>query len=1422
MLMEDIQIEVYRSTLKIPAIFFVPAIFVLSLYVLLYLFLNSNFFIVEFEKQLNHQLPGQFSIGKLQIDSSLTSYRLLDVKIRSEKGEHIIDSGTITLGINPFLLLAKQLVVNFVNIEDARVHIALEDDGINFLSAIGLGGEEKKYETKPIFKPYIKLKNMQVHDSYFSFAMENMTFSIDDINLPRGELILSGNDLEISVPALAVKKIPFHFQHEMFHLKEHWGDWSPIAEEVSLKNWKWRGDGFTVDNLAFSLDGTHLSSKGLMRFPDGVPDDASFVYEARAHLSAPYWSRAAQYFLKDLVHFDAEKVELHVKGNLAKVDLLADVELNQLDAYGLQFYDLKGKFELDNQFIMLGPTTGRVAGGSAKASSAYFDMFTGVFGARVSGENIDPAQAVAAFGFDFPWLTGKASGAFSATGHIPYEEEILGGVPLLGGFADAVRPVVSVTMVEDLKFQRKVKERLPGYDFRVLKGSKIWSQVDRFGVPNATVISELGRYKFKDFVLHFDRWSMERTLQNRKAHATIETEKLGKLVNFYGGSGIDGELKLDIDAEGKMNFPDADISMEIHNAKISVANINIDGESIHLDGNLSKGRMTLTPFVFDGKTGEAKIQGYIDVLRNPKGVFDKRGLETSDYLYPLYNSMKLDIILNAFDLNRLGSSFGFVDVKGKVFAKGSVSGTLQKPKGKIEIEGREVEILGQKVNTLNTDFIFKDSGEYKLEDAKIDLGKAGRITGDFSATDDGQIIYAIKGKKLRFEHINFLENLGLSLKGNGDFHLHGKGDFQNPKPGGYIRIDDVSLAGRKIGDLALVVDTIQNTTFLSGALLPWITIDAEIPMDKKSSYYAKFGIDNIDLSDAIQEIREIGIIKDSKATGIVELYLERDFSRYQVLVNLSDLQVDAFGKHFQNKGPIIAGLNEGRLLQIQQGKIGSGEKYTDIHGGVFLDQSLIDLEILGEMDLSLLNGIRLAFPAYMPDSFLEAEGSANIDLRIKGPPDAIEASGEVDFNESAFLLRGFSDPLKISSGKMVISGDEIKVARNSPILGRILGGLFSLTGSVGLISMSPKNLKARIRTQNISYRVPEVADITLGTNLELNIKDFDNPETWKVKGDIDILDGLYYEDFSVLEDALTSRLLGKFTQRASRYDGSIFDKFPILNEMLWDINIRARDGVKIRNEIDRLGLDIELRLGLRLRNTLLNPDLSGEIDLIGGSVAFQGEKFKIRSGTLNFSGDARNPFVDVIAEADIQNVCHGPETSNQGRTMSLSGVADNGEQQIYRVILNIIGKLDNMNIQFESNPFADQRDILSLLLTGCTVDQLTASSAGSPTLEVALGPVLGWIEGQVQDVVKVEEFTITPSFDRLKATVGDSITRRLSWRFQLDTGLTDTAGGQIGKFVYKLSDEWSAQLSESTSDNARSDESNFLIEVKLKYRLLVD
>ncbi len=1424
MLMEDIQIEVYRSTLKIPAIFFVPATIALSLYAILYLFLNSNFLVQQLQERSQEYIPGQIAVGKIITDSSLTNFQIIGAKIRSASGAPIVESGTVQFGYNPLLLFAKRFQISYVNVSDARVHIGLEDR-VNLLRALGLYEEkEVRDDNESSLKIDLGIKNISIVDSYFSYSMDHMRFKIADANIIGAELDISDGELNIFVPEILVEEIPFHFQHEMFHLKEKWGDWEPKAEDVKLTNWRWMGDGFFADEISFELDGTRLVAGGWMNFPNDVHDDQSVAYGAKARLSGPYWSRAVQYFVKDFAHVDAEFIDLEVIGDLGKVDLLADYSLNQLDAYGLQFFNVKGTFELDNQYISMGKTTGRVAGGKMDVNSAFYDMYTGVFGANFSAEDVDPYTSVKAFGFEYPYLEGVASGTFQVTGHVPYEDTVgKTTLPLLGGFTDAARPLISLKLLKDATYERISSETLPGKKFRILKGAEVWSQVDRVGVPKAILLSELGRFSFKDFVLHYDRYEIERTLRSRKMQASIESDDMSKLVDFYGGSGVAGRLKLNVDALGRLNYPEVNLSMEMDRPKLAIAGVEWIGERIGLTGNISNGRFSISDLTLVGNSGRGEINGHLALLADPKKILDEKGLTTKDFQYPLENEANLNVNLSDLHLKNIANSAGLdnaMNPSGLMDVEGKITGSLQRPDGELAFTGKKIELFGQNIPNLESVLRFTDDGGYAFQETEVDLGRAGLLRGKISGKGE-EIEYDISGKDIELQHFEFLKETELSARGKGDFRVYGKGTYDNPNAGGFIRIDDVEVIGRDLGDLALVINTLDSTIHLSGALLPWVTVDAEIPLSDEA-FYARFGIDDINISDAVSELRALNIIEDSSASGMVELFLERDFSRYQILVNLADLRVSAFGKEFRNQGPVVAGLNEGRLLQIQNSRVGVDGKYLDIHGGVFLDQSLVDLVISGDMDLSLLNGVRLAFPAYMPEMFLEADGSARVDLAVKGPPEAIAANGNVRFDQSEFLLRGLSEPLILNGGRIDVNENQISVSRTEPIEGRMLGGLFSVGGTVGLDNMSPRDVDLSLSAQNFGYRIPTVADATFGADLRVRIGEFDKPESWLISGEVDILDALYYQNFSVLQDALTNRLLGTFTQSTERYDASVFERFPELADIGWDVNLVARDGVKIRNEIDRLGLDIELRLGLRLQNTLLEPNLTGEINLIGGLVKFQGEEFRVRTGILNFDGNPRNPTVDVIAEADIENACRGPENSNQGQTMTLSGVADQGEQQTYHVILNVSGSLDNMNIQFESNPFADQRDILSLMLTGCTVDQLTASSAGSPTLEVALGPVLGWIEGQVQDAVKVEEFTITPSFDRLKATVGDSITRRVSWRFQLDTGLTDSAGGQLGKVVYKISDEWSALLSESTSNNARSDESNFLIEVKLKYRLLID
>jgi autotransporter translocation and assembly factor TamB len=354
--------------------------------------------------------------------------------------------------------------------------------------------------------------------------------------------------------------------------------------------------------------------------------------------------------------------------------------------------------------------------------------------------------------------------------------------------------------------------------------------------------------------------------------------------------------------------------------------------------------------------------------------------------------------------------------------------------------------------------------------------------------------------------------------------------------------------------------------------------------------------------------------------------------------------------------------------------------------------------------------------------------------------------------------------------------------------------------------------------------VPEVASVTFDTNLNFNASDLLDIKTWKVGGQVEFLDGLFYQDISVFEKELTGRVLGAFNRRTEVFEASIFDTLPELKQIGLNVTVKARDGFKLRNRIERFDLDMEFRFQLLLYNTLSDLRVAGDIEVVDGAIIFQGKRFNVRTGLVRFKGQPDNPYIDVVAGADIRNICKDSvEAQELTPPIALTTNTNDDTQDIYHIVLNVRGELDKLSLLYESIPYVDQRDVISLILTGCTVDLLTASSASQPTLETILGPLIGRLEREIQDVVKVEEFSIVPGVERTQVRISDSLTRRLSWRLQLDTQYND-ASGQYSQLEYKLTDRLALQLSEGTTTDQNQTNANtrLTIDLKLKYRIDLD
>ncbi|MFM2300277.1 MAG: hypothetical protein RLZZ84_13 [Pseudomonadota bacterium] len=112
-----------------------------------------------------------------------------------------------------------------------------------------------------------------------------------------------------------------------------------------------------------------------------------------------------------------------------------------------------------------------------------------------------------------------------------------------------------------------------------------------------------------------------------------------------------------------------------------------------------------------------------------------------------------------------------------------------------------------------------------------------------------------------------------------------------------------------------------------------------------------------------------------------------------------------------------------------------------------------------------------------------------------------------------------------------------------------------------------------------------------------------------------------------------------------------------------------------------MGLDSEWSAQLRVTGTGTRPRLTGEVALVRGSLGFAGRQFELQEGRLLFTGgDVVDPQIALSASEDINDVS---------------------------VSVNVSGRSLNPQISFASDPALPADEILSRILFGNSVGQLS-------------------------------------------------------------------------------------------------------------------
>ena len=189
-----------------------------------------------------------------------------------------------------------------------------------------------------------------------------------------------------------------------------------------------------------------------------------------------------------------------------------------------------------------------------------------------------------------------------------------------------------------------------------------------------------------------------------------------------------------------------------------------------------------------------------------------------------------------------------------------------------------------------------------------------------------------------------------------------------------------------------------------------------------------------------------------------------------------------------------------------------------------------------------------------------------------------------------------------------------------------------------------------------------------------------------------------------------------------------------------DLRIRADE----RLYVSGMGLESEWSANLRVGGTSAAPTVAGTVDLVRGSYSFAGKRFDLdQNSVIRFAGgEATNPTLQIAATANLQGTA---------------------------VTINITGRAQNPQIALTSSPSLPQDELLSRILFGNSITELSATQA------IQLAAALNSLRGSGGGLNPLGKLRSATGFDRLQVLGADEATGR---------GTALSAGKYISNDIY--------------------------------------
>jgi translocation and assembly module TamB len=702
------------------------------------------------------------------------------------------------------------------------------------------------------------------------------------------------------------------------------------------------------------------------------------------------------------------------------------------------------------------------------------------------------------------------------------------------------------------------------------------------------------------------------------------------------------------------------------------------------------------------------------------------------------------------DLDSLRHAFGIdvYPVSGLLSGDFHLTGDYERPVGFGAMTIDDGVAYGEPFEKATSALRFDGQG-VRLDNLGLVKG-TGAVNGAAFVGWDSTYSFNANGQRVPVDHLSFLDFPRAPLSGLAEVTASGSGTFDVPRNDFKFRVNDLFVGEEGVGQVTGTMSLRGNE--LSGeidAASPRMALTGtgRIALTPQADAELTFRFHDTSLDPYVRLfVPRLSPFTTAVVSGSVRVVGElADLNHLLVDTTVDSLDMRLLDYAVKNDGPIRLALDH-QQVKVEELRLVGVDTRLRVSGGIGLNDERIALKVSGDANLGILQGF-----------FREVRGSGRAELvaAIDGPLRAPQFSGSATIADGR--IRHFSVPnaLDAINGTIHFDPGGIRLDDVSATMG---GGRVQFGGRIGFDGYVPSDLDVTARGDEMHLRIPEGIRSVVDADLVLR-GTFKAPT---LGGVVTVKSATWSRRIDTPGSLFD--LASKRSGAAASAGGAGAEPAPIF-PLKFDVQLLVPSTLRVENNLARLVASADLTL----RGTYDRPVVVGHADIERGEVTFEGRRYRITRGTMDFTNPARiEPFFDIEAETNVR----------------VPG-------QTYRVTIAFAGTSEQLRPTLNSDPPLPTADVLALLFADT---RRTGTADIPPELRALNNPnqtqtdiittratqaITGGLSSEVGKVVEqtfgVDTFQLAPSFfdpysqqtSRLNPTARLTIGKRISDRVYL-------------------------------------------------------